>query len=64
MSCLFCEKHDYILENDYGYAIYDDYPVSLGHMLIIPKKHIVDFFEADEQTAFIYSSYLMKQSNY
>ena len=50
MSCLLCEKHDYILENDYGYAIYDDYPVSLGHMLIIPKKHIVDFFGADEQT--------------
>ena len=32
MSCLFCEKHDYILENDYGYAIYDDYQEKFKHL--------------------------------
>lgn len=47
MSCLFCEKKDYVLENDAGYVIYDDNPVSPGHMLIIPKKHVQDFFDAD-----------------
>lgn len=47
MECLFCEKKDYVLENDMGYAIFDEYPVSLGHMLIIPKQHVTDFFEAN-----------------
>ena len=48
MSCLFCERKEFVLENDAGYAIYDENPVSLGHMLIIPKKHVTHFFEADE----------------
>ena len=48
MSCLFCERKEFVLENEAGYAIYDENPVSLGHMLIIPKKHVTHFFEADE----------------
>ena len=48
MSCLCCERKEFVLENDAGYAIYDENPVSLGHMLIIPKKHVTHFFEADE----------------
>lgn len=47
MSCLFCEKKDYILENEMGYAVFDENPVNQGHMLIIPKKHVKDFFESD-----------------
>ena len=48
MSCLFCERKEFVLENEAGYAIYDENPVRLGHMLIIPKKHVTHFFEADE----------------
>ncbi|UTY38418.1 HIT family protein [Allocoprobacillus halotolerans] len=48
-ECLFCQKKDYILENDYAYAIFDEFPVSQGHMLIIPKKHVSHFFEADQE---------------
>lgn len=34
-------------------AVYDGFPVSLGHSLIIPKRHIASFFEitTEEQTA-------------
>jgi diadenosine tetraphosphate (Ap4A) HIT family hydrolase len=34
-------------------AIYDGFPVSRGHSLIIPKRHIASFFEItiEEQTA-------------
>ena len=33
------------LENDLAYASYDTYPVSDYHCLIIPKRHVVDYFE-------------------
>ena len=32
-------------ENDLAYASYDSYPVSNHHCLIIPKRHINDYFD-------------------
>ena len=51
MNCIFCniDKDRIILENEDAFAVYDVFPVSKGHMLIIPKKHIKNYFEADEQ---------------
>lgn len=48
MNCPFCllEKSRVIMKNDYAMAVYDGYPVTKGHMLIIPKRHIVSLFEA------------------
>ena len=45
--CLFCKtkKSDFILENDLAYATIDTYPVSKFHSLIIPKRHIKNYFE-------------------
>tara|TARA_B100001121_G_scaffold291738_1_gene292761 strand:- start:229 stop:627 length:399 start_codon:yes stop_codon:yes gene_type:complete len=45
--CLFCKtkKKDIILENDLAYATIDTYPVSKFHSLIIPKRHIKNYFE-------------------
>ena len=45
--CLFCnsEKSGCAHENDLAYASYDSYPVSEYHCLIIPKRHIKDFFD-------------------
>lgn len=52
MNCIFCnlEKERIVTENDAAVAIYDIFPVSEGHMLIIPKKHFKDYFEVDQQT--------------
>lgn len=52
MSCIFCniEKEKIITENEAAFAIYDSFPVSKGHILVIPKKHINNYFEADAQT--------------
>lgn len=36
-----------IMENDHAFAIYDGFPVSKGHALVIPKKQVVSFFELD-----------------
>ena len=45
--CLFCNIYESgsAHENELAYASYDSYPVSEHHCLIIPKRHIKDFFE-------------------
>ena len=45
--CLFCDskKSGIAHENDLAYASYDSYPVSDHHCLIIPKRHIRDYFD-------------------
>ena len=45
--CLFCNSKvsGIAHENDLAYASYDTYPVSNLHCLIIPKRHVVDYFE-------------------
>lgn len=52
MNCIFCniDNERIVTENEGAYAIYDGFPVSKGHMLIIPKKHFNNYFEADEET--------------
>lgn len=48
VGCLFCEKmktQEILIENDYSFAILDSYPVSKGHTLVIPKRHVADYFE-------------------
>lgn len=48
MACIFCELEEerIELENELAVAIYDKYPVNEGHMLIIPRRHYPDFFQA------------------
>ena len=48
--CLFCNPKEsgIALENDLAYASYDTYPVSDYHCLIIPKRHIIDYFELSD----------------
>lgn len=47
-DCPFCNpdsNRELILESATAFAIYDKYPVNNGHVLIIPKKHCLDYFE-------------------
>ena len=50
-DCLFCTvpKKRIILENDLAFAIYDGFPVTALHSLIIPKRHTVDYFSLTEK---------------
>lgn len=52
-NCPFCNPDGILLENDLAYARPDKYPVNPGHLLIIPRRHVADFFLAttDEKTA-------------
>ena len=49
--CLFCNSKasDIAHENNLAYASYDTYPVSKQHCLIIPKRHVVDYFELSNE---------------
>ena len=49
--CLFCviKKEEIVYENEFAYATFDSYPVSKLHCLIIPKRHIKDYFELNNE---------------
>ena len=49
--CLFCttKKEDIIEENEFAYATFDSYPVSNHHSLIIPKRHVKEYFELSKE---------------
>ena len=45
--CLFCniKESGCAHQNNLAYTSYDSYPVSEHHCLIIPKRHVGDYFE-------------------
>ena len=46
-DCLFCglPKERIITENNLAYAVYDGYPVTKHHILVIPKRHTPTYFD-------------------
>ena len=56
-SCVFCrivrgeEKAFKIFEDDLVLVILDKYPLTLGHSLVITKKHYDNFLQLDPDTA-------------
>ena len=48
MSCVFCTLPSARLagHNDHAVWIRDGFPVSRGHSLLIPRRHIASFFDA------------------
>ncbi len=47
-TCPFCapKTTDIVLQNDLAYAKWDIYPVTEGHLLVLPKRHIASYFGA------------------
>jgi diadenosine tetraphosphate (Ap4A) HIT family hydrolase len=47
MTCPFCTLADsrIVASNDFALVIRDGFPISPGHTLIIPRRHIGSFFE-------------------
>jgi len=41
-----------IAENKYAFAIYDGFPISKGHSLIIPKRVVSSIFDLDDEEYF------------
>lgn len=54
-ACPFCslDPAEILLENDHAVAFYDRFPVTPGHALVVPRRHVSSFFEVtgEEQAA-------------
>lgn len=54
-TCPFCriDPAQVLLENALAFAFHDGFPVTVGHTLVVPKRHVASFFEttAEEQAA-------------
>ena len=51
-NCIFCDlpqDKEIIDSNNFALAFYDGYPVTKYHTLIIPKRHVADYFELNKQ---------------
>lgn len=46
-TCPFCQlpPERIVLANDLAFAIRDGFPISPGHTLVIPRRHVGSFFE-------------------
>lgn len=47
--CPFCSSDDIILGNELAYVRFDNNPVTRGHCLVIPFRHVADFFATTEE---------------
>lgn len=50
-NCPFCsaeETKEILATSALSLAFYDDFPVSPGHALVVPKRHVSSFFELSE----------------
>mgnify|MGYP002398777984 CR=1 FL=1 len=52
-DCIFCKlaqgKEAHVAETESLFAVWDKFPASKGHAMIIPKRHIVTMFDMNEQ---------------
>lgn len=61
--CPFCDEtihHDIIAEQGSVFAIKDRYPVTTGHVLIIPTRHVEDYFAMSDAERLDAQSLLMR----
>ena len=60
--CLFCniKGSGLAAENSLAYASYDSYPVTDMHCLIIPKRHVKDYFELTNEEIIACNSLIKK----
>lgn len=44
-ACPFCQPAEVLLENDLAFVVHDKFPASSGHLLILTRRHVADWFE-------------------
>lgn len=47
-ECVFCRpQREILVENAWAIAVYDTYPVSPGHALVLPRRHAVTLWDLE-----------------
>jgi ATP adenylyltransferase len=62
-ACLFCHpvKGRMFSENELAYCYLDGYPVTEGHLLVIPKRHVASYFDLGQAEINACTSLLVEQ---
>ena len=45
MDCELCKEDMLLFGDDNAYARYDSNSLSKGHVLVVPRRHVADFFD-------------------
>ena len=55
MDCELCIPASVVAENDLAYARLDSNSLAAGHVIVVPRRHVADFFDmtAAEQLAIL-----------
>jgi diadenosine tetraphosphate (Ap4A) HIT family hydrolase len=48
-NCPFCHPDSVLFGSELAYVKQDKFPVNPGHLLIIPRRHVADFFLTTEE---------------
>ena len=60
-ACELCTPRDVVSENTLAYACLERNSLSRGHVIVVPKRHVADFFEmSDAEQAAVLA--LLKQA--
>ena len=60
----FLDDRERIFSNEIGFAIFDKYPVSEGHCLIVPKRIYSSYFDSTEEEIIGLNRLLFKTKQY
>ena len=63
--CLFCNvpSSEHIFKNNLAFSTFDSYPVSKYHALIIPKRHVENYFDMSEEEVVSCNKLIKKMKN-
>ena len=66
--CIFCDIYkkniNLIYEDSLVFSIYDNFPVSKGHVLIITKRHVEDYFSLTKEEKISIDKAIMFMKNF
>ncbi|MFK7817044.1 MAG: HIT family protein [Gammaproteobacteria bacterium] len=48
-ECIFCRRVDLVYQGDLAFISQDKFPASPGHMLIIPNRHVPNYFDCTKE---------------
>jgi diadenosine tetraphosphate (Ap4A) HIT family hydrolase len=44
-GCELCRPEEVLFESDFAYVRYDGNSLSRGHVIVVPRRHVADFFD-------------------